>query len=315
MPDYPENPTAHNERRGFLLPKHYLIALIIIIPILSVIIFIIINPNSNKASQTVLKYIAPTFVLPTTTPTSPGKVVAQIGEESIFEEDFNYELLFLISLQKDKEVELKKYIFDKIIEDSIILQENKKKVELTKDIYNWPVKDYTKRVDTVKKLKNQIEADLNKNITAKEGYIVSIWYLNMENSPLGYEKSKEIAFNKISSLYTSVKSGQLTIQQAGESVKNDSSLAEIDPAYIVNAISHFRITSAKDICAGCVARMVPDLWSLDLNELTKIYPVKESAVEEYYAFGQVTKVTSGGNNLTYKQWLDKKKSEYKIQIY
>ncbi len=248
----------------------------------------------------------------TSEPINTNKAVAQVGEENIYQNILDTRIALAVAAGKKNDEELKKEVLDSFVEESILLQESK----ITPDpkIFNSSGLDIVQRAQTASQLKYDQKNGFDNQINGKEGYIIAVWTKNMKIPAMGYEKSKQIAREKIDSLYNEVKSGTITIQEAGEKIKNDAVIAQIDSSYKGNAIAHFKITSADDMCNTCIREMTADLWALPENGLTGIYTLHRTKDEEFYAFGQVTKIQTGGSG-TYDEWFGKMKEKYALKIY
>lgn len=241
--------------------------------------------------------------------------IAKVGDEYIYSADFDTENnLYPPAPGSDS----KKVILDRLTEDSIILQgaqeDGLAKLDLT--VYNSKDKDYKKRVELVAKVKNDIK---NQSDTYK-GTIVAIWFLNDRVGPLGYEKSKQIALEKITKLHGDVKSGKITIQQAGENIKRDSSLAQLDKAYKSNAI--FNFYSTKDDPPTYDDNFNQALFNLPAKGISEVFTGKSADLDNnnqltdaYFIFGQLKEKAGSGKYISFDDWLNKKKGIYSVEIY
>lgn len=272
---------------------------------------------SLELKEESVQYVKPLIPLPKEVsegqPLKPDTVMAKVGKEQIYKSDLDAEMAYAASGKSNSPVAVNN-LLDKIIEDSILLQESKSKIQLTPDIYNSPNKNYLKRAETVSSLRLAKEKEINQNTSGKSGTILAIWYLNGHPGKFGFEESRKIALQKITDLKNQVESRSLTIKQAADKIKNDVSLADLDYNYKGNADIDFKITGPEQ-------KIIPDkeiskeLWSLDKNSITKIYPIRVSNNEEFFAFGQVTGISNTGSFNSYNDWLSAKEKEYKIEKY
>ncbi|MBU1000209.1 SurA N-terminal domain-containing protein [Patescibacteria group bacterium] len=225
-----------------------------------------------------------------------GKIIATIGNEQIFESDLEAELAYYpfqpTTSQKTKE--LKERLLTKIIQDSELLQEADEKglISLDETVFNSPNKNYTKRIELVKEAKVALQA--------YEGQIsgesIAVWCYNIYVPKIGIkealdqhmsieearefsiQKAKEIAREKIEKLYQDIKIGKITIKEAGEIIKNDSSLADIDPQYKTNAYQKFE-SLPKDEPFYLSEEANKVLWSLEEGELSPILTLKDTSAD------------------------------------
>ncbi len=242
---------------------------------------------------------------------SNEKVVAKVGNEKIYQKDLNKELVAYPPVK-----DAKKIVIDKMVNDSIALQAAQKQnlVKLDSSIYNSPDKDYSQRIAAIQKVQNEV----NKEEAKIEGTVVGIWFYNMSPAPIGLQQGQQIALQKITDLWQKVKSGQMTIQQAGDAVKNDTSLAQVDKSYKENAILSFsvgkgqKITFSQDfdkqllVLKGGQVSDVALLW--DTRSNGKTYPAM-------YTFGIITKNTISSNTPDYEAWLAQQKKNYEVTMY
>lgn len=246
--------------------------------------------------------------------TVPGdKVIVKAGEEEIYKEDFDFEFAsYPLNAQIDKKI-----ILDKLINDSVILQSAQKEGLITLDptVFNSPSKNYLKRIDLIGTAKNKV----NEGKESIQGKVISIFVLNGPVGPLGYEKSRQIVFDKITSLQARVKANEITVDQAIEEIKDDSGLEQIDKAYKTNA--SFNFIREKDEPITRIDKMNEQLRTLKEGEVSDIfaYAYKNSQTKEefdtYYSFGIVEKVVKNPNLPNFETWLNNGKKNYEISIY
>jgi hypothetical protein len=172
--------------------------------------------------------------------------------------------------------------------------------------------EYLKRTEIVRQLVQKINSQGN----VIEGKTVMVWFYNNQHiGPGGIENSKKIAYSKIKPLYDQVKSGQLTIDQAGEKIKADQSLKAIDPAWQSNALARFKYY--KNGTATFWPEYNNLLWQTEPGQLTPLYLgggiLREGKpVEELYIFSQVDFKSLNQQYNNYQEWLDLKRKETDI---
>lgn len=243
-----------------------------------------------------------------------SKVIAKVGNENIYQADLDYELS--VHPQKD-DPQTKQILLDKMVKDSIVLQAAQAdgKLQLDSTIYNSPNKDYAKRIEAIRTFKES----LNVNAKGIEGSVIAIWFRNDFIGSMGLEKAKQIAFEKISSLQKQVKSKTMTIQEAGDAIKNDTSLAEIDPAYYSNAIYSFKSDGSERITLN--EDLDKALLQMNAGETSDVYLTKTKdlktgeVVESHYYFAQVTRRIDTPQALDFEKWFESRKSAYETIYY
>ena len=221
-------------------------------------------------------------------PADPSAIVATVGEEKIFQKDVDSELLFY---PPQYNPDVRKSLIEKISSDSNLLQKaaGEGDIVLDETVYNSVNKDYRKRLELVEKVKGIFDSRLN----SLSGTIVSIWFYNEKIGPLGYEKSKETAYNKISALQRHVKRGTLILDEAIDIIKNDRELEQIDRSYKSNASFRFEAREGGKISLD--PQFDSLLWTLDEGEISEVYLAKDvpsagsPSIDAVYMFAKIDK--------------------------
>lgn len=242
---------------------------------------------------------------------NPKNEVAKVGGETIYQEDLDYEIVKQPHLPSDKSASTK-LILEKIATDSAILQGAKEDslISLDNTIYNSTEKDYAKRLKTVADIKIKVQ----NQSTSLTGTIVSIWFYNTKIGPLGLEKAKQLALEKITKLQADVKSGKITIEQAAQDIQDDSTLAQVDTQYKSNASFDFQASKNQQI--GFNKAFNDSLWSLPASSTTEVFIGQDTRsdgqkYDALYQFGYIkTKSNSNLDNL--ENWLLAKIKKYAL---
>lgn len=240
-----------------------------------------------------------------------GKIIARVGMEDIYQKDLDTEISFA---PPQKNIDIKKQLLKKLINDSIILQgaADDKFITLDESVFNSVNKDYMKRIAKVREAENKLNAQVS-NI---KGTVITIWFYNNEYiGPLGYEKSKSLAYQKILKIYNDIKSGKINIKQAVEAIHNDDSLSQLDSAYKTNASINFNLQNGEG--ATFDDNFNKAIWKLDKGELSDIYALVDEntelgKVEVLYAFAQVSDKINKGKVSGFDNWLKEKRNHYEI---
>ena len=239
----------------------------------------------------------------------PDGSIAKVGREFLYQSDLDIELSFYPPSEDINTA--KETIYKKMVTDSVVLQgaSDERLITLDDKIFNFPTKaqaDYIKRVQLVKSAKTALETR-----GEIQGAYVTIWFDNNRPTTEGDEARKAIAFQKITELHDKVKSGQMTILQAGEAIKNDTSLVDLDKAYESNAISDFSVSPNEAITIDSDFDAV--LKSLEVNQISDIVLSQAeqintlTPIDALYTFGTVTKKATSTD---YETWLGQKKGLY-----
>lgn len=298
----PKIPLVRNHFFSFSKKHIFLVLLIILVLTFGIYLY------QNK---TFFRKVSPTSHL--AKERQSHQAIAQVGEEKIYQADLNFELAAQGGIDK-KDIKEKQRLFKKIAADSIIIQQAVKDNIITADqtVYNSPDKDYQKRVNLVKEIREKVNDMSNQT----SGVAYSIWFWNTKPGEMGVEKGKQFALEKITRVHKMLKDKKIDASGAGEMIKNDSTLSQIDPAYQTNAFFNFTkkgnsVTQSKEMDIIIDSLKEGEVSDIVLGKLTN---TKTGQVtENYYAFATVTKkVTSSGFN-SFKDWFDKNKKGYAIK--
>ncbi|GIW63707.1 MAG: hypothetical protein KatS3mg091_509 [Patescibacteria group bacterium] len=166
-------------------------------------------------------------------PFSAGKVAdgIQVGAVRVYLEDINqrFKYSYQNTVENRKDPEKWQAVFDGLT-DEIILQNEavRKGIVFYSDNKFTPARANFAR-----------EYFETKGTTYLSGEAISVWFYNIEPPAMGVEKAKEITRPFIEDLRNQIASGSLTMKQAGEKIKANKSLFEIDEAYEWNAHQEF----------------------------------------------------------------------------
>jgi hypothetical protein len=176
-------------------------------------------------------------------------------------------------------------------------------------------KDYQKRIQTIA----QIEKQINSRQDSISGSVVALWFYNTMPGNVGYEKGKEIAFKKISTLYTAVKNKKLTMKQAAQAIQQDSSLEQVDKSYKSNALLEFKADPKYKISFDSNFDVI--IRKLQPGQVSELYLAKDKnyftgkMVDAVYMFAQVTERKANGVLDSFDDWYARKEEMYEITTY
>ncbi len=261
-----------------------------------------------------------TAVQPTTLikPAAPQeKVIAKVGEESIYASDLGMELTYYPAVTEVEGQPVKEYLLDKIVLDSILLQELADPSLLDQTTYNSPTKDYLKRTKLTQELRAKQEASLLATAPGQEGTLLSIWFYNERFPKYTRDEAKSIAQKKITSVHEQLKSGAINVEKAIASIKDDASLRDLDFNYQGNASLQFKVVDRQNSTLSNISpSLLQEVLSLPGGGITKIYEAKISANEEFFIFAVIDSVTADGEQpLTFEEWVAHTKPNYEVVIY
>lgn len=237
-----------------------------------------------------------------------------VGAETIYNEELNMEYSFY-PLPRNP-ANTKKFLL-KIARDSTILQGGAQDGYITLDssFYNAVNVDYLKRMQMVTKVENAVAAKEN----TISGSIVAIFFYDNGPGTVGYDQGKTIAYAEIQKLYAAVTSNQMTMEQAGDAIKNDASLAQVDKEYKANAYVPFTMTPGEPLTFDTTFNGL--IENLQPGQTTPVYTGKDKnrstnqIIDAVYMFAKVDTVKTNGSNTTFDQWYAQKQKEYETTIY
>ncbi len=241
-------------------------------------------------------------------------IIAKVGDTSI---PGSYLEIELKHYPATHSAQATKMLTEKIVEDEIILKAGKAQglINETYDLKSAKTDEYLKRTKAVEEVKNKVALEA-KGITVE---IVSVWFFNnFSAGAQGYAKGKQIAFEKISKLYPRVKTGEITMEEAGKIIASDPDIAKLDRAYKENSFTRIKAEKGKQMTFW------PDfdaqLWQLEKGGLTQVYTgndtdAKGKIVPILYAFGQVSEKVVESNIENFDTWFENNKKLYEITYY
>lgn len=243
----------------------------------------------------------------------PG-VIAKVGEELIYGKDLNYELAYG---PKNPDREMRQLLFDKVIVDSMILQEARKRgmVQLDDSVYNNNKKNNKKRVDLVARIKQDVAADAAKI----EGAVISVWFYNEIAPDMGYQKAKQYTLEKITAVHEQVKNGKLTMKQAANELRKDAELAKADPAYATNA--YFEFSSNEDEKITFSPEFDAIIRNLQEGVVSDVVTVQdqpadqEKPLDAVHMFAKVDKKIQSSDISSLDSWITELKQSYEVIVY
>jgi hypothetical protein len=246
---------------------------------------------------------------------STGQVIALIGEENIYQSDLDTEIkYFPTNITEVEGVSTKQYLLNKIIEDSILLQESGQ--VLSNNIYNSPTKDYLERTKQTQELKDLRVSAIENLKVGISGDLITVWYLNMIQSPYGEAEAKIMAFSKITEIHNKIQEGELSIEQAAQVLKGDNSWSKIDPSYIGNTRYEFKLTEDPFTYAYIKpVEFLEDIRETREGEVTEIYEIELNSNEKYFIFAHIDKIIKESGIVSYSNWVEQVKNKYSIKIY
>ncbi len=237
-----------------------------------------------------------------------AKVIMKVGEERIFQRDLNLAYAYV----EDKNEEAIQQTLDHLAKDSIILQAAQAEgiISLDDDVFDAFNKDYVKRYDLLEQVRTEVEARSDH----VRGKAVTVWFMNEVPAKPGYEEGRRIAEEKITTLHEQVVAGDMTMTDAAENIRNDTSLVELDINYDGNALFIIEGNRQGGALTGFPA-INELMWTLPIGEVSDIITVKNNQGEDiFFAFAQVDERNLSPQQIgTFNEWYNLHKENYEIQ--
>lgn len=263
-------------------------------------------------------------------PVLEDKAVAKVGEELIYQQDLQQVQIAVPTGTPGASVSERKLnqndALQILVAQSIILQGARDDGLVTLDttVFNSKDKNLRKRAELV----NEINQKINDRADGTRGWIFSFRFNTLPGTT--YEQDKTLAYNKVKELHDQIKTGKITFQQAGENIKNDSSLSKITPDYQNQVPYQFWSKSPQPITF--FPKFDKILYSLKQGETSDIYQargsdyvggkvaegtssgIQEDSGETAYLFGQITSIANSGKPDA-GTWFEGKSKQYEVTYY
>jgi len=237
----------------------------------------------------------------------------QIGKDTYTKVDFDYLARVYTggdtvdTVSEDEQEQ----IFEVALENALVLKEasNKKLTKVDTALFQ-PNKDWTSYNKAVEEAKAAIIAQEEQISVAA----VFIYFMNQSPPEMGVEKSKPLTKTKMEALRGEMVEGRMTIQQAAEAIKADSSLAEIDPIYKQNSYAEFyNRNKSRQVVGGISSDDNALVWTLPVGSYSPIiigYEAGNSSTpnEAYWVVVQI--VEKKGTKPPYLEWLKGEKEAF-----
>lgn len=245
------------------------------------------------------------------------KKIARVGNEYLFITDLDYYARG--SLSAVEEIDRDAAI-DALARDSIILQAGKEEgwIELDSEVFHNPFKDFIKRGELIMKVEENFDS-IKKEQTIVE--MIAVWFLNVSPGELaqtqGMEAAKSFAKEKVDNAYHLVKEEGKTMQEVGEMLANDESLAQLDKNYENNAYGEMLLPYeiSEDFQSEILKSFIE---SANEGEVSQIYletgkTEEGEEVEIRYVFYKLKSRQEGFEDFV--NWIDDFKKGVTIDIY
>lgn len=248
-------------------------------------------------------------------------VITQVGEDTIFQSDINQ---YRPSAPNVENAE--GHMIAGLTRQSAIIQGAlaAEWIEPEDAKLNTPNRSLSNRTQ----LTERIEAQFNEQRTRVEGSTIGIYFLNEFPGPIGYQEGRRLADQKIRAIYSRLRSGEITMQQAGEIIANDTQLEQVDSSYKTNAYSTFSIgvgqkvthdpdandrilsLSEGELSPIITAKSI-DLSSIDFSSEDHYQAIEElEPIDALFIIAQVDKRVVGLNYATFEDWVEEQLTTY-----
>lgn len=241
---------------------------------------------------------------------APTVQLATVGSEPIYGSDLNYVLYTNYPNNTLTDPQAKKVALESAATTSAILQAAKVQNIVTVSDQILTSKDYASKT----KLVNQIRDIISAKSTKYSASAISIWYYNATAPKISESQARQIARSKIARLLNDLRTGKINMQQAGEQIKNDTSLAQIDSNYRGNAYSSFNDWTIDNppfsfsIMNKTVLSMNPKQYS-DIIEIE----ISTGMIEKLFTILYLDNVQDGQFD-SLSSWVQAASQQYPLQL-
>lgn len=311
----PIAPSDEDMRHHKLQKKHATIGSVILVVIL-IIAAVVLYPNYAQYVKNIpgIKTLLKTPQERVAEKKNGDSPILKVGDEIIYQKDFDFEKS---GYPPVKNFDIDKILMDKLTADSVILQGAKVEglISVDTSVFNSNTKSYQNRIKLIEKAKQAIEDHADSII----GEFVVMWFYNDTPPKMDVEKGKEIVLGKITKLHDDIKSGKITMKQAADAIRNDTSLIDIDRSYKSNAYKEFAANPNKPITID--KNFDALLWKLNVGEVSDVFLGKATPlslgkkVDAWYGFGTVMKKTTTGKIANFDGWLAAQEKIYAVTYY
>lgn len=308
-------------KKNPLLPA-VIILIVVLIVVGAILIFTpFTNPNGVSSKPTLVSQSQQQKTL--NTELEKGKVllakqIAQVGKEILYGKDLSYYYYQIYKNQftNSSEEQVRSTILPTLVEQSIILQAAQKLnlIQLTSDVFNNLDKNQTKRIT----LFNQAYAALQEQESIYSGEVIAIWYYNQKAPKLPLDQAEQLAKSKLEALQTQIASGTLTMQEAGEKIRQDTTLLQIDTNYKANAYMSF-VDVPLDDAAG-LNKTRATIATLKPGEVSSVIQIQDDVDQPSFQRQELFVIVKLNDKKTgkldnFNEWLNKEKKQYAVKYY
>lgn len=278
-----------------------------IIFIISLVVLVLIglyfySQNSKPLTQSEPWNTYPKF--------APTVQLATVGSEPIYGSDLNFVLYTNYPNNKMTDQQAKDVALKTVATTSAILQAAKAQqiTVVPEQIFNGA--DYNAKI----KLTNQIREIISSKSTKYSASAISIWYYNSTPPKIPESQARQTARTKIAKLLNDLRSSKITMEQAGNQIRNDKSLAQLDSNYKGNAYINFNNWTMDDppfsfsVMNRTILGMTPKQYS-DIIEIE----ISTNMIEKLFTIVYLDNV-SLGQFPSVTDWVKSASQQYPLQL-
>jgi len=289
-------------------PRLRILAAIAILLIVAGTLYAVTNRNKSTASPLSTQNEVP---------------VATVGAETIFQADIEQNKPLYPAAE-----DVEKLALNGLIRQSVIIQAAAEQgwIDIDEQTFNTPRKNQYERTQLVK----EVENIFNENRSRVEGSLVAIYFLNEFPGPIGYEAGRQLAETKMRDIYSKLRSGSMTMQQAGVLISDDTELERVDIAYQSNAYLEFSIGTNQQVIndpavnerilslrEGEMSEILTakslDLSTIDFSSENHYAEIEQlEPVDAFFLIAQVDKRVDGLNYESFEDWVAEQMENYSI---
>lgn len=239
----------------------------------------------------------------------PAQTYAKVGQQPIYGSDLNYVLYTNYPNNKFTDQQAKTAALSTVATSSAILQAAKaQNIISVPDSAFSPTSNPADNQKLVNQAINKIENGSDKYSTS----VITIWYYDMDAPRISESTARQTARSKLAQLYNQVKNGSLTMQQAGDKIKSDTSLAKLDQNYQGNAYSENKNWTV-DNPAFTFNKLNQVVYSLQPGQISDLVEVisNKTMTEKFFAVIKMED-RQKGQFTSLETWLKQAVQDYPI---
>lgn len=244
-----------------------------------------------------------------------GKAVLYVGDETIYTDDINFYLYFYhnpeYTLGKEFTDRVLIEVAEQVVRDSVIIQAgvNEDLITEPENMMDQPFKDHMERLTLAQTVKETLP------VGSVDVEVVTAWFFNSVEPEMGVDVASEYARELLSSLHERVSGGDITMQDAGEALRQDAVMQVIDGGLEGNSYQHFVINLGEQRYFD--ASVQDTIFSLQEGEISDVklgqdLNASDQWYDAFYYFAYMRERSAGV--ISFDEWVGNHMDEFSIYV-